>query len=542
MILMLPLAMTWGQELPKPSAVIAIAPIDEQLSDVEYLAAATSESIGQMSGLIRFQAQGFLTGVDFKKPAGAMLYFKEGQMEPDSIAFFPVSNMDDVLDKISEFAEVEEESEIVSIIPDNGQQMYMANKGDYAFASTKSELLKNLPQDPGAMIAQQAKDYNIAATIYPQRIPKELRQQSLEWVQESYESTMEGMDDLQAEFQQMQFENNVEQLEMLINEVETLTIGMQADKKSERVFFDLNIKGMSGSKFASKLAASKTTEPTQFAGFLVDKAAFTMHNCSGIDKEDAERISKTLVSSRDILMEDQSDEMDDAEIAALTKLTDKVIDSIKKTLMAGTLDMGGFAFANDGLNAVFGGKLVDAKGLESTIKEIVAENKDKIDGEQLVFNLDSGSHAGFNLHQITVEIDQDEYDEKLVNVIGEKLNLVLGIGQDKAYAAFGKNPVAALKKAIDANASASASRPELMGQYNLFVAPIVNLISQIETEEPMIEEMRQKIEEAGKDRLRFTYDVKNDEMQMRSEIQDGVFQLLGVFAEAMQGGMGGADF
>ena len=542
-ILMLPLAMTWGQEMPKPSAVIAIAPINEQLNDVEYLAAATSESIGQMSGLVRFQAQGFLNGVDFEKPAGAMLYFQEGQMEPDSIAFFPVSNMDDVLDKISEFAEVDEESEFIEIIPDNGEQMYMKNKGNYAFASTKSELLKNLPENPGTMVAQQAKDYNIAATIYPQRIPKELRQQALDWVKESYEATVEDLDDLQSEFQQMQFESNVEQMEMFVNEVETLTIGMQADKESERVFFDLNMKGKSGSKLAAKLAASSKFEPTQFAGFLVDQAAFTMHNCSGIDKEDAERISETLVSSRDLLIEDQSEEMDDAEIDALTKLSDKVIESIKKTLMAGTLDMGGFAFTNDGLNAVFGGKLVDARGLESTIKEIVADNKDKIDGEQLVFNLDSGSHAGFNLHQITVALDQDEYDEKLAKVIGEKLNIVLGIGQDKAYAAVGKNPIGSLKKAIDANASSGASRPDLMGQYNLFVAPIVNLISQIETEEPMIEDMRQKIEEAGKDRLRFTYNVVNEEMKMRSEIQDGIFQLLGVFAEAMQGGMGGgADF
>ena len=137
----------------------------------------------------------------------------------------------------------------------------------------------------------------------------------------------------------MQFESNVEQMEMFVNEVETLTIGMQADKESERVFFDLNMKGKSGSKLAAKLAASSKFEPTQFAGFLVDQAAFTMHNCSGIDKEDAERISETLVSSRDLLIEDQSEEMDDAEIDALTKLSDKVIESIKKTLMAGTLDM-----------------------------------------------------------------------------------------------------------------------------------------------------------------------------------------------------------
>lgn len=540
-IFVLPNAATWGQQPPEPSAIIAIAPIDEQLNDVEYLAAATSESMGQMSGLVRFQAQGFLSGVDFKRPGGAMLYFKEGKQEPDAIAFFPVSNMDDVLDKISEFAEVDEDGEYVSIIPDNGKQLYLTQKSDYAFVSDKTELLKNLPNDPGSLIGEQSRTYNISAKIFPQRIPKELRDQVVQWVKESYEDSIDMADDLQAEFQELQFKTNMQQLEMFVSEVETLFVGMQADKKTERVFFDFNMKGKSGSKLAGKLAASKSTSPTQFAGFLMDKAAFTMHNCSGIDKEDAERIVNTLVSSRDILMKDQQDAMDEVEIDALKKLSDKVIDSIKKTMMAGTLDMGGFAFTNDGLNAVFGGRLIDATGLESTIKEIVADTQGKLEGDQLAFNLNSGSHGGFNLHEITVELEEDEYDESLMKIIGDKVNIVLGIGNDKAYAAVGKDPVGTLKKAIDANSSASQP-PEIIGQYNLFLAPIMNLVAVVETEEPMIEQMRQKIQQAGKDRIRVTYDVKNDEMLVRSEIQDGVFQLLGVFAEAMQGGMGGADF
>ena len=543
MILVLPLSPALGQQIPEPSAVIAIAPIDEQLNDVEYLAAATSESMGQMSGLIRFQAQGFLSGVDFKRPGGAMVYFKEGQEEPDSIAFFPISNIDDVLDKISEFAEVDEDGDVVSIIPDNGEQLYLSQKGDYAFVSDKSALLKNLPNDPGSLVGEQAKNYNISAKVFPQRIPKDLRDEVVGWIKDAYESSIDQMDDIQAEFQQLQLDNNMKQIEMVINDVETLTIGMQADKKTQRILFDLNLKGKSGSKMASKLMASKKAEPTQFAGFLMDNAAFSMHNCSGIDKEDAERISDTMVSTRDLLMEDQEDSMDEAEIDALKKLSDKVIDSVKKTMMAGTLDMGGFAVTNDGLNAVFGGKLIDAAGLESTIKEIVADTKGKIDGDQLAFNLNSGSHAGFNLHEIVVGLDEDEYDENLMKILGEKLQIVLGIGNDKAYAAVGKAPVASLKKAIDANANASASsRPEIIGQYNIFIAPIMDLVAQIETEEPMIEDMRRKIQESGKDRIRVTYDVKGDEMMIRSELQDGILQMLGVFAEAMQGGMGGADF
>ena len=540
-IVTLPLSMTWGQQMPEPSAVIAIAPVDEQLKDFEYLATATSEQMGAMSGLLKYQVDGYLTGVDQKRPAGAILYFKEGSQEPDSVAFFPVTEYGDVIDKISEYAEIDEDGEFVSFIPDNGQQLFITQKSDYAFVSDKSDLLKKIPADPGSLIGEQAKKYNLSARIFPQRIPQELRDQAIQWIRESYEETIDMMDDLQADFQQMQLDNNIQQIEMAVNEVETLTVGLKADKATQRIYFDLNLKCKSGSKFAGKLATSKKSAPTQFAGFLMDKAAFTMHNCSGVDKEDAERIVKTLVSSRDMLIEERQDSMDEVEIEALTKLSDKVIDSIGKTMKTGTLDMGGFAFTNDGLNAVFGGILIDATGLEATIKEIVNDTKDKLDGDQLAFNLNSGSHGGFNLHEITVNLPEEEFDDSLMKIIGDRVNIVLGIGKDKAYAAIGKDPVSSLKKAIDANASGSSKRPEIIGQYNIFIAPIMNLVAEV-ADEPLVEDMRHRIEEVGRDRIRVTYDVKNDEMVVRSEMQDGILQLLGAFAEAMQGGMGGADF
>ena len=70
----------------------------------------------------------------------------------------------------------------------------------------------------------------------------------------------------------------------------------------------------------------------------------------------------------------------------------------------------------------------------------------------------------------------------------------------------------------------------------------MNLISQIETEEPLVEDMRERIAEVGKDRFSVTYDVVDNEMKVRMEIQDGIFQLFGAAAESMQGMGGGADF
>ncbi len=541
---LLQLTSATAQQMPEPAAIISIAPIEKQLNDVKYLAEAASEMMGQMSGIVRMQAEGFLPGVDFTRPSGAMLYFKEGAMQPDSIGFIPVKNIDDILDKISEFAEVEEDGDMVTITPDNGQELTLIHQGDYAFVSDKAEMLKNLPTDPGSLIAEQSKQYNLSAKLFPQRIPADLRQQALDWMRESYESQVQEMDELQAELQQANFDMQMQQMELMINDVEAMLLGFNADKESERVLFDINIKSKSGSELATKFATAMKADATQFAGFLMKDAAFTVHSCSGIGKDDAEMYVKSMQQMRDALLEEQSEEMDSSQIELLKRLSGQLIDTVQKTLMAGTLDMGGVAFTDDGINAAFGAKIVDARQLETSIKEIVAEAKSTMEADQVVFNLNSGSHNGFNQHEILVSVDEEEIDDAIKKLFGDKIRVVLGIADDKVYVGIGKDPVATLKKSIDANASPSAGKTDQMGQYNFFIAPIMNLIAQVQVDEPMVERMRAEIAKAGKDRVRMTVNIVDGEMKMQMEIQDGIFQMVGVAAEAMQGGMGGggADF
>ena len=532
-----------GQQKPDPSAIISVAPLNEQLKDIQYLASATSEAIGQMSGLVEFQVKGFLPGVDYSKPAGALLYFKEGQTEPDALAFFPVKDFDLVLDKISEFAEVEEDGDTVKIIPDNGQEVKLIKKGEYVFVSDKAEMLSDLPDDPVAMLGEQGTNYNFAATVFPQRMPESLKNQALQFIREGFEASLEQMDELQAELQEANFDLQMKQMELLLTDTERLMVGLNVDKDTERLFMDLKMKGAAGSEMEKKLMEARPAAPSQFVGFLMDKAAFTLHNCSGINQEDSKVYVESLKSLTDTLLEEQKDNYEPGQMAVFENLAKALTQHVEKTLMAGTLDMGAAVLTDDGLNAAFGVKLLEAGKLEAEIKKIAADAKSQFQDGRVEFNLDSGSYNGFNLHQITVNVDTEELDESFQKILGEKLILVVGIGADQVYVAGGKDPEATLKKSIDANASASAGKSEFLGQYNFYAAPIMNLISQIDTEQQLVETMRDKIREVGKDRVRFTYDVVDKEMKVQMEVQDGIFQLLGVAVENLQGmGGGGADF
>lgn len=539
----MPLCPAAAQQAPEPSAIIALAPIDEQLKDVEYLAAATSEMAGNMSGMARLQAEGFMPGVDFSKSSGALLYFTEGQTEPNAIGFFPVTELEDVLDKISEFAEIEEEADIINILPDNGEQLSLKSQGNYAFVSDKPELLKNLPADPAGMVADQAKNYNASAIIYPQRIPEELRQQAIELIRQGFESQMDQLDELSADIQEAQFDLQMRQMEMMVNEFEKVTIGLGIDKDAKRVFVDTKMKGVDNSDMSKRLIASKTTEPTKFAGFLMENAAMTMHNCSGISPEDAKMYVDAFDNIRDVMLDEIVEESEEDKAAVLTKITNQLSSVIKKTLNNGLMDMGGVIFTENGLNATFAAQIADARSLETSIKEIVDETKSELADKGIVFELNSGSHSGFNLHKISIALQVDELDDAVEQMLGDKVNVILGINNTQVYVAVGKDPEATLKKSIDANANASPSnKPDILGQYNFFMAPIMKMAASMQDEE-MIEAMSDEISESGQDRIRFSYDVKDDEMTFRFETQDGIFKMLGIFGEFM-GGMagGGADF
>ena len=61
-------------------------------------------------------------------------------------------------------------------------------------------------------------------------------------------------------------------MEMLLNETERLMIGLNADKATERIYFDMNMKGKANSEMEKKLTTAKKAGPSQFLGFLMDKA------------------------------------------------------------------------------------------------------------------------------------------------------------------------------------------------------------------------------------------------------------------------------
>ena len=142
---------SFAQSEPEPGVIVSIAKIQEQLDDIGYL--LDGSGFGQFKVMIKMQAKEFLKGVDTARPAGALLYFSENEMIPNVVGFLPVSNMQDLLTVIGEYAEVDEKEDgVVSVALDNGTEVFAKEKNGYAFISNNAENLAGLPSDPLADI------------------------------------------------------------------------------------------------------------------------------------------------------------------------------------------------------------------------------------------------------------------------------------------------------------------------------------------------------------------------------------------------------
>ncbi len=532
------------QSTSEPAVVISIANIDEQLNDIEYLATAASEEMGQMSGLIKMQAQGFTRGVDTKKPSGVLMYFSDETPEPRAVAFVPIQNLDDFLDTISGFAEVDDGDDIVTIIPDNGQEISLKKVGNYAFISDQPDNLKNVPKDPGKLVGEMAGKYNVAATIFPQRIPESMRQQALGLIQLGMDQNLDMLDELepmQAELQQQSMEMQMEQMENLFNDTEELVIGMAADEKARAVYFDLMITGKAGSKMAEQLAESKKAGRSKFSGFLMDGAAMTANVTTQITPDITNQYKSILKTAHDQMGDviDADENMTDAQVDMVNKLMGNMFDMITKTVEQGRMDMGATLMTSDGkMNFVMGAEVAEPEKLEDSLKE-VAKMVEKEVGDEVQFNLNAGSHRGTTFHEILIAVPGSE--EEARNILGDQVTLVVGIGKEAVYFGMGDDPESAMKQAMDKSAEASDANADTSMQFNLFLSPLLKFASGIQGAE-MLEMMSDTVQ-AGGDRIQVRSDYIENGMKSRFEIQDGVLQLIGA-AGGMMGGLGGggADF
>ena len=518
---------TYAQSAPKPAVVVSLAPLGEQMDDLKYLVKASG--FGKMNFLIQSQVKHFTAGIDRNRPSGMMLFFQGDNPEPQWLGFVAVENVEDMLDRIADFADVDEDDDMIIISPENGDEIVAKEVDGYLFIADDKEMFNLAPASPADELGDLPNNFNLAARVFGQRIPEELRQKGIDLISEGYARQMEelGKDDDEL------FDTQMEQIKSFVNDTDEIMIGFQADKESGKLLSKVIFRGTPGSELAKRCNVMKDLAAGKFTGFLNTESAFNANVRGKIIEEDIQSYHALLDQLREQMLEeiDADGELEDEEFTKLETLADDVISVLKETIAGGELDGGAVMMMKKGsLNFASGVKIANTAKLEKSIKSLAEMAEEKADGiVDLQFN--SGSYDGITFHTINVAVPSDE--EEAQKVFGDKVTILVGIGTESVYFGMGNDPLPLLTTSIEK--SKTAGKLESLNQYNIFLAPILRFASGI-TPEPALEKMADTLEENGKDRISVFSDVIENGLESRLEMEDGILALIQAGFEAAQSG------
>ena len=522
-----------AQSSPEPAVVISIANLDEQLKDVKYL--LTASGFPEFNFIAKAAIKGYADGVDFSRNAGVSLYFKGDSTTPEIAGFVPVEDIETLLDVISDVADVEADGDkkYTLTVPD-GTEFKIEEKDGYARFATQSDLLKLLPTDPEQMLGEKVSKYNLAFSIYPQNIPKELRDQALETIKDGSKQTLEQMDEGLKDIQRENLDAQMRQFEMLFNDSESILIGMAADADAKKLYTDVEYLAKAGSELAKKTNESKPTEPSRYSGFLMPDAAMNFNANGKLPKTDGDSYATLLAEAQKQVIEriNEEGELSDAEFEKVEVLIESVVDVLGETLKEGVLDTGVTSvLENSDVNLVGGATVADPTKIETAIKDLVPMLKERLadledpDAPEVTFNLDKETYEGIRFHQIQVSIEA----EKARMVLGESIDVIIGFGEDSIYYGVGTDPLPMIKKA-----KAAKQDPEFASELNIHLAQFLKFFSQSPEAPPEIAVLAAELTENGGDRIRVYGKYIPNGSFTRFEMEDGILYLIKSGYEAVQ--------
>ena len=515
-----------AQSPPEPSVIISIAPWGKQLDDLKHLVDASG--FGQLNFMIQSQVKYFTGGIDRKNPSGAYIYFEGDELTPKWLGMVAVEDADKVLDQIANVADIDEGDEYVTLTVDSGDEYLIKESGGYFLISDEKDMFDLAPEDPSAELSAISGDFNVALRVFGQRVPQELRDRGIELITEGFTMQMEELDQVEGAL----IDGQLDQLKGLINETDELMMGYKVDKEKKLLTSTFSLTALENSNIAKRIAVINPPGDSAFTGFLNKTAAGDGNFRYQLHEDDV----KLYVDMIDSVGEQMIDEIDadgefsDKELATIESASTDIGDCLKATFKGELIDTG-FTMLMDGnnFNFVSGMTAVETEKLEKAVKDMVG----LLEADGVVeTELNSGTHGDITFHTIGVSIPEDE--EEARNVLGSRVEIIVGVAPDKVYLGVGKNPLTTLTDAIERSKQPT---PSEYGQllYNLRVAPILRFASKASGEEALAD-MATTLENEKTGRITIWSKAIPNGIETKIEAQDGILGLIKEGFEAYQQG------
>jgi hypothetical protein len=418
-----------------------------------------------------------------------------------------------------------------------GQSAFLKSTPGWALLSLSPEMINAVPADPSKLLGPLAKEYDVAVQIHVQNVPESYRQQAVDAMSQGAQAgreKKEGESEEQHAQRQKLVDAQLNQIKQFMNELDRLMIGLSIDSKQQRAFVDVVYTGVPNSNLAKELAHS--ADPTAaFSGFVHPNAAMTFAGASQSTEANRAQVDQVIASVQGQLTAsiDDSDEFDDAAKEKLKAAVGDFAEAAKATINSGTVEAAGsLDLTAESMTFVAGGNVADPKKIESGLKNLLEVAKAKHGDEAPKATWDAEKYKDITFSKIEADVPSDKEDAR--KLLGEKLQMYVGLGKNTVYFAAGSDALAAVKKAIDE----SAGKKPTPFAVTFALGQIMTAAKTFADDEDkaQIEAVAQMLESQanGRDHVRFAPVAIENGIRVRIEAEEGVLKAIGMAAMQQQ--------
>ena len=535
-----------AQSEMKPVVTVSFSGYDELMTNIDVFGrlGGNPDTSKGLEFMLQMMTQGKgLSGLDKKQPWGAV-YLADDQGKSAIYGFLPVTDLKQLVEigQALQLAEIELDNGVYEI-QTPAMTLYARQKGNWAIICREKETLDQAPVDPLKLLGDMPKNYDLAIRISVKNAPKEYREQFLAQLRAGVEVGLTQMPDETEEQYELRVgmaEQSFQQLATLVNELEEVMLGWNVDPSTSSTYIDLELTAQSGTKLIDQFAMMKPGK-SKFAGFNMPQAALTANWVGTMTDADVTRAKSNLASFRKSMianLEDQGLSEDETKLA--TKLLDDIHDFVVKTIETKKSD-GGLALLLDteAATLVAGGAVAEGGKLEKVIEQLVADMKATDPDVANMIELNADTHQGIRFHTFTLPTPEPEMEP----FVGEELEVVLGISDERVYLAAGRDAMKTLKSVIDQSKAAEGKEVPPM-QISISVGAFAKFLAAAAVDEPQTQAMAAMLSaalaDAGeKDHILLTAKPIDRGVRMRLELEEGLLKALSTMGQKMapMGGM-----
>ncbi len=473
---------TESSEALKPVVVVSFAGMDQTMKAVKTIdklgdGTLTAKLEAAIENLVGARE---IPGLDAKRPWGIVVQ-TDGQQFP-VVAFIPVTDLKKLLAALEPWiGKATEASKDILEIHVQNQTFYVAQRDGWAFVAMAPEYLGNMPKDPLKVLGGLHESYNLGVRALVKNVPPLFRQVLLGFIQMGLQKGMERKPDENDDQYAMRAKLSkqaMQQLATMVNELDTLVLGVKVDEKSSSAKIEFHATALPGTKTAKQLSDDGELK-SQFAGFLIPDAAFALDVVSSLADTDLAQAKTALASARkNAFKELDKQELPEADKKQAKQMVGDLFDVAQKTLETGRVNVGMALLTNpEVLTFVAGASMADTAKFDSVLKRLVPHLSKEAPQLAEKIKLDAETHEGVVFHTLAIPTSSlGEAGPKLAEMVGENLDVVIGIGPQSVYLAAGRGAASTLRQVI-AKSKAEAGKPTIPVRFSLAATPIAKAVA-----------------------------------------------------------------